>query len=234
MRRPRDPSRRRRKLGQAVRHSRLRATTVRFPFVTLLIVILGAPAWLVSGEPCVIGTAERDQLLDQVLPTHVQPTWASGERKISVLRFTPVDSVAGEALITFVEHDDGSVTSTARRLRRPLATQLDAILSGDSSLNCTAVIERLEIDDAVITGAALAQLQRSYRQLLNTRMRADVSGDVHLDTARYELVVNGGMERLRLVLFEASQEGRRAHPVMRSLRDTIRLALEACDRQKAK
>ena len=207
---------------------------MRFSFVILLVAILGTPAWRVSGEPCVLGTAERDHLLDQVLPTHVQPTWASGERKILVLRFTPVDSVTGEALITFVEHEDGSVTSTARRLRRPLATQLDAILSSDSSLNCTAVIERLEIDDAVVTGAALTQLQRSYRQLLNTRMRADVSGDVHLDTARYELVVNGGMERLSLILFEASQEGRRAHPIMRSLRDMIRLGFEARDREKGR
>ena len=171
---------------------------MRSAFTLLVLAICMITASPLAAEPCDVGVAGLAELLDQVLPIHVRPLWTTGARKVMTVRYIPVDSSSGESLVTFVERDDRSITITVRRLRQPLLAEVDAMISGEPDLSCATIVQRLTIDEVMIDGAPLVRLQRLYRKLLTTRIRADTSGDIHLDTARYDFVVSGGMESVAL------------------------------------
>lgn len=202
---------------------------MRFASIVIMFAICMITSLPLAAESCDVGVTGLDELLEQVLPIRVRPVWRAGARKAVTVRYTPIDSVNGETLVAFVEKDDGSVTVKVRRLRRPLTGEVDAIISGEPEMDCASIVQQLPIDEAEIAGTHLARMQRLYRQLLTAELKPDVSGDLHLDTARYELFISGGMEDLALTLFTASKQGRRTHPMVVALKEIIRTATEPLD-----
>ena len=190
---------------------------------SIVFVVCAIAVTTLSAEPCDIGVAGLEKLLDQALPLRAMPVWKTGARKILTVRYTPADSSSsGERLISFIERDNGSVATTVRRMRRPLMIQVDEITSREPDMTCATIVQRLVIDEVLIEGQPLVRLEQLYRKLLKTEIKVDVSGDAHLDTAKYDLFVSGGMEDLGLTLFPASAKERRAHPVIRILEELIR------------
>jgi hypothetical protein len=150
------------------------------------------------------------------------------------IRYTPSGPLRGESLVTFTESSDGAVSVRLRRLRQPLAAAVDAVVGDAANLTCDTIVQRLPLDDVMVDRERLARMQRLYRQLLATRISADASGDVYLDTSKFEYVVSGGMANLSLTLFPASKDGRRAHPMLRLLKEIVALSDDAHAARAAK
>lgn len=177
-----------------------------------------------ATQPCDIGTQNLESLLDQVLPLRTRPIWKTGARKVTTIRYTPLDTSAGETLLTIVEMDDNSITADVKRIAGGFAHQADDIMSDDTRATCEDLVHRVTTRQKRVTGSRLEQLRRLYKRLVSTSIKADAPAAIYLDTAKYEYFVSGGMADLSVTLFAASEEARRPDSLLRNLREMLRLA----------
>jgi len=176
-----------------------------------------------NSQPCVLGVNEIADLRDQLLPLRTAPAWKSGARKSMSVRYTPSDS-QGEILLTFSEFNDGAVQVSVRVLSRKLSAQVDDLAERRPDLRCSDVREAVSVRDVTVPAKDLVVLRRLYRHLTGTKLRADVPSEIYLDTAMYEMYMNGGMADLALTLFPSSDGDKCAQDVINVLEDMIDVA----------
>ena len=179
------------------------------------------------ADSCDLGTAGLDQLLNEVLPLNTRPLWATGERKVTTVRFTPLESPPGEMSVMFVEDDHGAISAQIRSLPQRLSVLVEAVVERESDLSCSEVLQRLTIRKSQAEGIELKRLRRLYLQLRATKINTDAASEIYLDTDKYELYISGGMADIEVTLFPGTRAGGRRHPILQPLDEIRRVAGDA-------